>query len=114
MKIVYVDEQIPSPVTGETYAGMNWYAAQELKVDFPHDKGTIVLWKGLTKKGEKWCIEHESREIEYMKKGLSYNVAHLKALLDSRDYKSVREAIVGERQYLINPTHRLPKDVATV
>jgi hypothetical protein len=59
---------------------MNWYAAQELKIPFPNQKGLIMVWSGQSNKEQKQTITHEKSEIFRMsKKGEDYAVAHNKS-----------------------------------
>ena len=69
---------------GQTWLGMNYYAAKELKISFPYSENSIVIAKtskaeGITKierKKRNEIIRHEVVEREQMKKGIKYKEAH--------------------------------------
>lgn len=63
------------------YIGMNYYAARMMGFPFK-DKMGIMIRESLSYKDKYETLRHEIDEIELMRKGDSYWVAHKKALSD--------------------------------
>lgn len=77
---------------------MNWWAARALfgeelaKKIFPYDKYTAAVGRAEKDWTVEQITEHEIREADYMRKGMSYLEAHSQVLLDMKDYNTRAEA----------------------
>jgi len=90
---------IEKPIHG-MFSAMNWYAAHELGISFPYSKDTILVRKGLSEEEAKWTLTHEIREAQLMAMGLSYEEAHLKTMVEMKDYGTLEEASEKEKAFL--------------
>lgn len=77
----YKVKEVANKVT-EDYIGMNPEAGETIGFDIPKD--TIYIDKNLSYSGKYHTLKHELNEIENMKKGMSYWLAHKKALIKER------------------------------
>jgi len=60
-----------------SYGGMNYFAAHDLKMKFPHRKDTITIAKGQSAQKVRDTIRHETLEAELMRKtGMPYRKSH--------------------------------------
>jgi len=74
--------------SGEGFWGMNYYAAKAIRIDFPYDPDTILVAHDIS--DFFGTIEHEVREIGYMKRGLAYIEAHSRVLRDMNDVRDLK------------------------
>ena len=79
-------QHVDKPFLGY-FTGMNAHAAKSLGIQYPYDKNTVVVVKGLSKREEKNTIEHEKREVKLMRSGQTYRQAHAHTLLAMGEYK---------------------------
>lgn len=86
--IVYTDKKIAG------FWGMNYRAAWALGIKkyFPYFDNTIAIWNNTNSGKRKWLIEHETLELNLMKKGLSYREAHARTLVKMGDYATLDAA----------------------
>ena len=75
-RIVETDEVIIDP----SYGGMNGYAAHELGYSWPYTMNTILVSSDLTRAGRRRTVNHEKFEIQLMRRGVRYMIAHAAAL----------------------------------
>jgi hypothetical protein len=86
-EIVIVNDYIPSSKRPDVhYIGMNYWAAQELGVEWPYTKNTAVVTNPILFLGRynPWGINevllHEQTEAKLMQEGLPYDKAHAETL----------------------------------
>jgi hypothetical protein len=81
--VVFAERAIDSD---RSYGGLNYYAAKELKMAFEYPPDVVVVAKQTTgdpsnrENKLESTIAHEIIEVELMKTGLPYHIAHMYAM----------------------------------